>query len=142
MQRKYPRTAEDREAIAAARRKLYASQKPEEVMVVPDPVDDEPKKDVEPRAVTKIDEPVKEPAPVKDILPTEANKLAAAHATVPAKDDASAADVEIPDNYETLGWKHLRALVGKLSKTPVVNREQAVHIIAEELQRRAKAAKK
>jgi hypothetical protein len=52
----------------------------------------------------------------------------------------TANDIDIPENYESLGWKEMRALAEQFSKEKIINKVQALKEIGDEIARRAAAS--
>jgi len=145
MQRRYPRTTEDREAIAAARRRHYARQAAHSAIR------------------EQEDEAAKTPSPTPtETIPTQpsSNKGEVSNTGRSSGEgadtqsdsnttDQNAADelakaraaIVIPDNFEKLEWKPMRALAEIFANEKVINKPQALKAIGDEIARRAAGQK-
>lgn len=131
--RKYPRTAEDREAIAAARRRHYAMQ----AARCEARAQEEQQRTDSNTGNGDKDPPETDPNDVgahKNPADTH-NPGAGANTAQP-----NAASVEIPADYAKLDWPNLRALAKQLTTQHVISKVEACSVIEAELARRAAAA--
>lgn len=125
--RKYPRTTEDREAIAAARRRYYAQQAAE---------NDLRERGIDLDAAFSTTKQTDDPNGKGDATSTTAGATTTPDPS--AGEDKST--VEIPEGFSALEWPELRALAKSLTDGHVVSKKEAIAIIETELARRAAIA--